>query len=70
MVFLPYISMNGPQVYMCPPPILKPHLSPHPIPLCCPRATGFGYPASCNELALAIHFTYGNVHVSVLFSQI
>ena len=28
------------------------------------------HPASCTELALVIYFTYGNIHVSVLFSQI
>ena len=27
-------------------------------------------PASCIELALVIYFTYGNIHVSMLFSQI
>ena len=34
------------------------------------QSTGFGCPASCIKLALAIYFTYDNVHVSVLFSQI
>ena len=32
--------------------------------------TGFGYAALCIELVLVICFTYGNVHVSALFSQI
>ena len=27
-------------------------------------------PVSCIELGLVIYFTYGNIHVSVLFSQI
>ena len=68
--FLPYISVNRPEVYMCP-PILKPlpHLSP-PHPSGLPQSTGVGCPASCTELALVICFTYGNVQVSKLFSQI
>ena len=44
--------MNQPWVYMCPPdPEPLSHLPPHPIPLGCPRALGFGCPASCPELA-------------------
>ena len=41
--FLPYINMNQPQVYICP-PILNPtsHLPPHPVPLGCPRALALG----------------------------
>ena len=36
---LPYIDMNQPHVYMLPPDPESPsHLSPHPIPLGCPRA--------------------------------
>ena len=34
------------------------------------QCTGFECPASCFELGLVIYFTYGNIHVSVLFSQI
>ena len=34
------------------------------------HSTGFGCPAPCMEPVLAIFFTYGNVHVSVIFSQI
>ena len=34
------------------------------------QSTGFGYPASCIELTLVICFKYGNVHVTVLVSQI
>ena len=41
----------------------------HPtLPGC--RSTGFGCPASSFKLALVIPFTYGNVYVSPLFSQI
>ena len=47
------------------------HLPPHPSPLGWPReSTDFGCPASCIKLALVICFTYGNIHVSMLFSQI
>ena len=41
-------------------------LPPHPIPQCC---TSFGCPVSRIELGLVIYF-YGNIHVSMLFSQI
>ena len=46
------------------------HLTPHPIPLGCPRTPGhhFECPALCIKLALIIYFTYGNIHVSMLFS--
>ena len=45
----------------------------HPSPPCpselC-QITGFESPASCIELALVIYITYGNIHVSMLFSEI
>jgi len=67
---LPYIDMNQPWVYMCPPswtPLPPPSLS-HPSGLSqCP---GFECPVSCIKLGLLIYFTYGNINVSVLFSQI
>ena len=61
--------MNQPWVHIYP-PILNPTscLSPHPIPLGCPRAPTLG--TSCIKLALVIYFTYDNIHVSMLFSQI
>ena len=68
--FLPYTDMNQPWVYMCPPsqtPLPAPSPS-HPSGLS--HCTGFECPVSCIELGLVIYFTYGNVHVSVLFSQI
>ena len=34
------------------------------------KSSGFGFPASYINLPLAFYFTYGNVHVSMLFSQI
>ena len=52
---------------------------PHPEPLPIPspshpsgfsQCTGFECPVSCFELGLVIYFTYGNIHVSVLFLQI
>ena len=68
---LPYIDMNQPCMYMCtslsqnplPPPS-----SSHPSGSS--QCTGFECPVSCIELGLVIYFTYGNIHVSVLFSQI
>ena len=69
--FLLYINMNWPQVYMCPTkswtPLPPPSL---PYPSGLSQSTGFGCPASCIKLALVINFTCGNVHVSMLFSQI
>ena len=44
-----------------------PRLPPHPIPLGC---TSFGFPLLYTKLSLLIYFTYGNIYVSMLFSQI
>ena len=62
--------MNQPWVHMCPLILnpLPPPSSPHPSGLS--QSTSFECPASCIELTLVIYFTYGNIHVSVLFSQI
>ena len=70
--FLPYINMNWPQVYI--------HVSrvswtplPPPFPAYLSglsQSTTFVRLASCIELVLVIYLTYGNVHVSMLFSQI
>ena len=67
--FLPYIGMNQPRVYMCPPSQipLPPHSLSHPSGLS--QYTGFECPVSCVELGLVIHFIYGNIHVSMLFFQ-
>ena len=46
------------------------HISPYPIPLCCPIASLLSILASCIETALVIYFTYGNMYVSMPFSQI
>ena len=53
-------------------PILNPpsHLSPHPIPQGSSQGTSPEHPVSCIKPGLAICFTYDNIHVSVLFSQI
>ena len=69
--FLPYVDMNQPWVCTCfphpepPPPTPSPS---HPSGLY--QCTGFECPASCIELGLVIYFTYGNIRVSMLFSQI
>ena len=64
--FLPYIDMNQPRVYMCAP-------SQTPFPPSSPsdfsglyQCTGFECPVSCFKAGLAIYFTYGNIHVSML----
>ena len=49
--FLPYINMNQPQMYMCPPP----SWTPLPLPSGWSQSTGFGCPASCMELASVLH---------------
>ena len=69
--FLPYINMNWPQVYMCPPPSWIPLPPPSLLyPSGLSQSTGFGCPDSCIKLTLAIYFTNGNGHVSMLFSEI
>ena len=69
---VPHINMYQSQVYMCSP---QPHPElPSLLSLPCSsglsQSTGFGCPASCIKPALVICFTNGNVHVSMLFSQI
>ena len=62
--------MNQPWVYMCPPfwtPLL-PSSPSHPSGSS--QCTGPEHPDSCIEPGLAIYFTYGNIHISMLFSQI
>ena len=64
--------MNQPWVHTCP-LILNPASLPLPSPphlSGLSQSTGFEGPASYVELALVIYFTYGNIHVSVLFPQI
>ena len=69
-MFLPYIDMNPPRVYMCSPswtPLLPASPS-HPSESS--QCTSPQHPVSCIEPGLAIHFTYDNIHVSVPSSQI
>ena len=60
------------RVYMCPPSRTLPptslSISSHPSGSS--QYTGFACPVSCIEPGLAMYFTYGNIHVSVLFFQI
>ena len=69
--FLSY--MNQSQVYICPlhlePRSYPPFLS-YPSGLSQSTSFGFGCLASCIKFALVNYFTYGNVHVLILFSQI
>ena len=65
--FLSYINMNWPSIYMRPlHPELPSFLSPHPVSSRLSQSTSFRCPASYVQLAL----TYGNIYVSILFSQI
>ena len=68
--FLPYIDVNQPRVYMCSPsctPLPPPSLS-HPSGSS--QCTIPEHLVSCIEPGLAICFTYDNMHVSLLLSQI
>ena len=61
--------MNQRWVYMCPPSCpLPPPFPSHPSELS--QCTSFECPLSCIELGLVIYFIYGNIHFSMLFSQI
>ena len=60
--------MNQSQVCMCPPTSWTP--IPTSLPTLNLQNTGFGCPASYIKLTLVICFAYGNVHVSMLVSQI
>ena len=68
--FFPYIHMNQPWVYMRSPswPSLPPPSSSHLSGSS--QCTSPEHPVSCIEPGLAICFTYDNIHVSMLFSQI
>ena len=63
--FLPYIHLNQPRVYRCPPTLnpLPPPSPPQPSGFS--QSTSFGCPASCMELAQVIYFTHGSMHVSI-----
>jgi len=64
---LPHIDMNQPRAYMVAYP-KRPSLPSHPSGLS--QCTGFECPVSCFKLGLVIYFTYGNIQVSMQFSQI
>ena len=68
--FLPNIDMNQPWVHMCPPSqtTFPPSSPSHTSGLS--QCTSFESPVSCIKLGLVIYFTYGNIYVSMLFSQI
>ena len=52
-------------------PILNPPPSPSPShPSGSSQCTGPEPPVSCTELGLVVCFTYANIHVSMLFSQV
>ena len=46
------------------------HLPPHPIPMGCPRAPALGALLHALNLHWSSIFTCGNIHVSMLFSNI
>ena len=70
VLVLPYIDMNPPWVYMCS-SSWTPLPSPSPYhPSGSSQCTGFEGPVSCIKLELVIYFTYDNIHISMLFSQI
>ena len=68
--FLPYIDMNQPWVYMCPPSWTSLPLASPSHPSGSSQCTSPEHPLSCIEPGPVIYFTYGNIHVSMLFSQI
>ena len=69
--FLPYINMNQPWVYMgTPHPEPPSHFPTYPIPLGCPRALTLSALLHASNLRWSSIFTFGSIHVSMLFSQI
>ena len=68
--FLPYIHMNPPWVCMFSPSwtLFPPSAPFHPSGSS--QCTSPEHPAWCIEPGLVIYFIYGNIHVSMLFSQI
>ena len=70
VLVLPYINMNPPRVYTCS-PSGTPLLASTPYhTFGSSQCTSPEHPVSCMEPGLAIHFTYDNIHVSTLPSQI
>ena len=69
VLVLPYVNMNQPQVYICSPNLNHPHFPPHLIQGC-PGTWVLGDLLHALNLHLATNFTYGNIRISMLFSQI
>ena len=69
--FFMYASAWISHRYTCVSPLLEPTFPfpPHLIPLGCLGVLALGALLHALNLAAAICFTYGNIHVSVLFSQ-
>ena len=69
MLVLPYTDKSATGVHEF--PILNPasQFPPHPIPSGSSQCTSPEHPVSWIKPGLAIHFTYGNIHVSMPFSQ-
>ena len=66
---LPYIDMHQSRVYICP-PSQTPFSPPSPFYSSgLSQCTRFECPVSCIKLGLVIRFTYGNIHVSMLFQS-
>ena len=68
VVFVIHWHESATGVHVSPSPRLLPPSPSHPSGLS--QCTGFECPVSCIKLGLVIYFTYGNTHVSMLFSQI
>ena len=70
VLVLPYIDLNPPWVYMCSPSwkLLLPPSPSHPSGSS--QCTSPENPVLCNELGLAICFTYDNLYVLMPFAHI
>ena len=68
--FLPYINMNQPQMYMCPPSQTSSPPASASHPSGSSQCSSCECPVSCIKLGLVTYLMYGNIHVSMLFSQI
>ena len=69
-VFVIHQHESSIAIHVSPHPEPPSHLPPYPIPRGCPRVSALGALRHVWNLTLVICFTYGTVHVSMLFSQI